>query len=75
MVDISVGKDTDAKVYTITVGNRELFWVKMCDVHVVVGVQNMSDLLRKEIHSTFETKNLIKDEIRKKRKRVEQNIY
>ena len=32
MVDISVDKYTDAKVYTITVGKRELFWVKMCDV-------------------------------------------
>ena len=32
MVDISVEKHADAKVYTITVPNKELFWVRMCYV-------------------------------------------
>ena len=32
MVDTSVEKYTDAKVCTIRVGNKELFWVRMHDV-------------------------------------------
>ena len=32
MVVIAVQNYTDAEVHTITVGNRELFWVKMIDV-------------------------------------------
>ena len=32
MVDISIEKYTDAKVCAITVGNKELFWVRMHDV-------------------------------------------
>ena len=39
MVDISFGKYTDAKVFTITVSNRELFWVKMHDVQERLGVK------------------------------------
>ena len=53
MFYISVEKYTDAKVYTITVVNRELFWVRMCDVQVGLGIQNMSDLVRKEIRGIF----------------------
>ena len=74
MVNIGAEKYTDAKVYAITVGNRELFWVRMCDVQVGLGVQNMSDLVRKEIHGICETKNPPKDQIRKyKRKEKELN--
>ena len=32
MVDISVEKYTKAKVYTIRVSNKKLFWVRMCDI-------------------------------------------
>ena len=39
---------TDVKVHTIRVDNRKLFWVKICDVQAGLGVQNMSDLVRKE---------------------------
>ena len=61
MVGFSVEEYTDTKVYTITVGNRESFWVKMCDAQVGLDVQNMSHLVRKEIHGIFETKYLTKD--------------
>ena len=32
----------------------------MCNAQVGLDVQNMSDLVRKEIHGIFETKNLKK---------------
>ena len=73
MVGFSVEEYTDTKVYTITVGNREFFWIKMCNAQVGLDVQNMSDLVRKEIHGIFETKNLKKrlNQIAlKKRKRI-----
>ena len=65
MIDISVKKYTDAKFCTITVINRELFWMRMHDIQEGLGVKNMSDLVRKEIHGIFETKNRTKDQIRK----------
>ena len=49
MVVITVQNCTDAKVRTITVGNRELFWIKMNDAQEGLGVKNISDLVRKEI--------------------------
>ena len=73
MVGFSVEEYTDTKVYTITVGNRELFWIKMCNAQVGLDVQNMSELVRKEIHGIFETKNLKKrlnQKALKKRKRI-----
>ena len=45
MVDIAVEKYTDVKVHTIRVRNRKLFWVKMCDVQVRLGVQNKSSII------------------------------
>ena len=49
MCDISVEKCADAKVLTITMSNRRLFWVKMCDVQKRLGFENIYDLLKKEI--------------------------
>ena len=46
---ITVQNYTDAEVHTITLGNRELFWVKMIDVQKGLGIQNISDLARKYI--------------------------
>ena len=51
MFEISVEKCTDAKVLTITVGNRRLFWVRMHDVQEGLCVKNMADLVRKERNS------------------------
>ena len=56
MVDISGQKYTDAKVCTITVSIRELFWVRMHDVQEGLRVK-------------FETENLTKDQIRKYKRR------
>ena len=53
MVDIAVEKYTGVKIHTITVGNKKSFWVKMCDVQAELGVQNMSDLVRKEVWGIF----------------------
>ena len=41
MDDISVTKYTDAKVCTITVSNRELFWLRMHNVQEGLGVKNV----------------------------------
>ena len=38
-------------------GSRRLFWVRMHDVQDGLGVKNMSDLVRREIHGIFKTKN------------------
>ena len=65
MIDIDVERYANAKVYTITVGNRELFWVRIYDAQKGMSVKNMSDLVRKEIHGIFETKNPTKNQIRK----------
>ena len=69
MVDISVEKYTNAKVSTVRVGNKKLFWVRIDDVQEELGVENMSDLVRKEVHGIFETKNPTKDQIRKCKRR------
>ena len=65
MVVITVQKYADAKVCTITVENRELFWVEMNDVQNGLGIKNSSDLVRKKICDIFETKNPTKKQIRK----------
>ena len=41
----------------------------MCDVQERIGVKNMFDLVRKEIRGIFRTKNPIKDQIRKYKRR------
>ena len=65
MVDISVKNYTDAKVCTMKIGNKKLLWVKMSDVQNVLGVTDMSDIVRKEILGIFETKNRTKDQVKK----------
>ena len=65
MVDIRVEKYTNAKVCTIKVSSKKIFWVRMYDVQEGIGVKNMSDLVRKEIRGIFRTKNPTKDQIRK----------
>ena len=57
MYETLVEKYADAKVYTITVGNRRLFWVKMHYVQERLGVKNMSDLARKEILQKIKSGN------------------
>ena len=64
MVDINVEKYINAKVYTLRVGNKKLFWVRMHHVLEGMGVKNMSDLVSKEIRGIFKTKNPTKYQIR-----------
>ena len=49
MVVITVEADHNARVHTITVKNKDFFWVKVKDVEDRLGIKNISDLLRKEI--------------------------
>ena len=65
MVDINVEKYINAKVCTLRVGNKQLFWVRMHHVLEGMGVKNMSDLVSKEIWGIFKTKNPTKYQIRK----------
>ena len=67
MVVITVQGYVEARVHTIKVGNKNLFWVTMIDVQKGLDLKNMPDLVRKEICGIFETKTLQKN----KRK----NIY
>ena len=69
MVDIRVEKYTNAKVCTIKVSSKKIFWVRMYDVQEGIGVKNMSDLVRKEIRGIFRSKNPIKDQIKKYKRR------
>ena len=57
MVVITVESYKNTKVNTITVKNKELFWVKMIDVQKGLGITNMPDLIRREICSIYELKN------------------
>ena len=62
---ITLQNYTDAEVHTITVVNGQLFWVKMIDIEKGLGIQNISDLVRKNIKGIFETKNPTKKQIGK----------
>ena len=57
MVVITVQGYINARVHTITVGNRELYWVKVIDVQNGLGIKSISDLVRKNIQGIFETKD------------------
>ena len=59
MVVITVEAYQNARVHTITVKNKDFFWIKMNDVQDRLGINNISDLLRKEICGRFGTKDLI----------------
>ena len=72
MVDIKVKNYTEPNVFTIKIGNKNLFWVKMNDVQNGLGVKNISDLVRKEIPGIFETKNPTKDQVKKYKRRKDE---
>ena len=69
MVDISLEKYKNAKVCTLRMSNKKLFFVRMYNVQERIGVKNMSDLVRKEIRGIFRSKNPIKDQIKKYKRR------
>ena len=65
MVVITVQGYTNARVHTITVGNRELYWVKIIDVQNGLGIKSISDLVRKNIQGIYETKDPTEEHKRK----------
>ena len=56
MAVITVQAYVEARVHTITVENKKLFWVKRIDVQKGLGLKIMPNLVRKEICGIFETK-------------------
>ena len=65
MVVITVEAYKNAKVNTITVKNKELFWVKMIDVKNGLKLKNIPDLLRKEMCGMFETSDVTGEQKKK----------
>ena len=74
MISITADNYIDGGVHTIAVKNKELFWVRMIDVQNGLGLKNINDLLRKEMHGIVETKNITKEQekIYKDKKRNKQ---
>ena len=54
-----------AEVHILIIRKTGKIWARMKNVHKGLGVKNISDLLLKEIYGIYETKNLIKKQIRK----------
>ena len=73
MVVITAQAYAEARVHTIKVGNKKLFWVKIIDVQKGLGLRDMSNLVKKEIYCIFETKSPIKKQ-KKKYIRTESEI-
>ena len=62
MVVITVQAYKNAEVRPITVKNKKLFWVKMCDEQKGLGIRNIYDLARKEVCGIFETNNFTEEQ-------------
>ena len=69
MLDISIENYKNEKVNIVAIYNGELLWVKMNDVKMRLGVKNMSDLVRKEIHGVYITKTPTEEQIREYKRR------
>ena len=61
MVVIAVQTYAEAKVYTIKVGNKKLFYVKMIDVQKGLGLKNMPDLVKNKDVVFLKQKTLSKN--------------
>ena len=72
MVIITVKNCLNARVHIVTVGNRKLFWIKMIHIQNGLGLKNMSDLVRKEIHDTFNTNNPKKEQVKKYKRSLQE---
>ena len=73
MVVVTVQAYVETRVHTIKGENKKLFWVKTIDVQKGFGLENMPDLVRKEICGIFETKNPTEEQ-KKKYIRTESEI-
>ena len=60
MVDITVKNYSDTKVCSIKISNKKLVWIKMNDIQNGLGVKNITDLRRKEIHGILRLNILLK---------------
>ena len=69
MLKVSVKEFTDANFHTITIDNRRLFWIRMCDVQKRLSIGKIHDSLMKEIWGIHETDNPTKEQIRKYKRR------
>ena len=65
MVVITVEAYKNVQVHTITMKNKELFWVRMKDAQDGLGVENIHELLRKEICGIYESKDLTEEQEKK----------
>ena len=72
MVIITFKNCLNARVHIVTVGNRKLFWIKMIDIQNGLGLKNMSDLVRKEIHDIFNTNNPTKGQVKKYKRSLQE---
>ena len=66
MVVTTVEAYQNARVHTITVKNKNIFWVKIVDVQNGLGLKCMRGLTRREICGIYEAENLTKEQKRKK---------
>ena len=73
MVVITVEKYVNSGVHTITIKNKNLFWVKMIEMQKGLGLKNMPNLIKKEICGICETKNPAEEQ-KKKYIRTESEI-
>ena len=62
---ITVEAYKNAQVHTITIENKELFWVRMIDIQNGLGIKNIFDLVRKEIQGIYEIQKPAKKQIKK----------
>ena len=65
MVVVTVEFCKNASVHTMTVKNKELFWMKIIDLQGGLGLKNMPDLSRKGIQGIFETKDPTEEQKKK----------
>ena len=72
MAVITVEKCKNAKVNTVKVGNKELFWIRMIDIQNGLGLKNMSDLVRKEIHGIFSTDKPMSKQIKEYKRSLQE---
>ena len=52
-------------VHILVIKNTDKIWASLKNIQDGLGVRNMSDLILKEIHGIYETKNLTKEQTKK----------
>ena len=72
MVVITIENCTNARVPTINVGNRKLFWIRMIDIQNGLGLKNMSDLVRKEIQGNYKTNNPTEKQVKEYKRSLQE---